>query len=257
MILAEGLNFPEGPAFAPNGELWCVELKGGNLVRWSERGIERFDTGGEPNGLTFDNRGVAWFCDAGQCAIRTFEPATGLYNTTVHSIDGVPLFRPNDLVFDGRGNLIFTCPGDSRREPTGYVCCFSASGELTKIAEGIYFPNGLALFDEDRRLVIAETYRQRLWKGRWNGHARAWTDAHPYANVAGLPGPDGMAFDSDGLLYVAVYRSGQIRVFNDQGELVKAYDLPGMNPTNVAFDPSGRLGMVVTEAEKGQLLRIN
>ena len=26
-ILAEGLAFPEGPAFAPDGSLWLVELK--------------------------------------------------------------------------------------------------------------------------------------------------------------------------------------------------------------------------------------
>src|SRR5689334_10090947 len=41
-VLAEGLDFSEGPAFTPDGELWCVELKGGNLVRWNEQGHARF-----------------------------------------------------------------------------------------------------------------------------------------------------------------------------------------------------------------------
>ena len=32
-LLADGLDFPEGPAFAPDGSLWFVEYKGGRLVR--------------------------------------------------------------------------------------------------------------------------------------------------------------------------------------------------------------------------------
>jgi gluconolactonase len=255
-LLAEGLDFPEGPAFAPNGELWCVELKGGNLVRWSEQRLEQFATGGAPNGLAFDCHGLAWFCDAGQCAIRTFDPTTRQFKTVVDSIDSQPLCKPNDLAFDARGNLLFTCPGDSRLEPTGYICCLSASGELTKIADGLYFPNGLALTDEGRGLVVAETYRRRLWKGRWDAEARSWSETQPYAGVSALPGPDGMALGADGLMYVAVFRSSQLRVFSAAGEFVKAFDLPGMNPTNAAFDLAGLLGLVVTEAEKGLLLSL-
>jgi sugar lactone lactonase YvrE len=50
-ILAEGLAFSEGPAFAPDGSLWLVELKGGNLCRWSEGTLSRIPVGGEPNGI--------------------------------------------------------------------------------------------------------------------------------------------------------------------------------------------------------------
>ena len=255
-LLAEGLDFPEGPAFAPHGELWCVEVMGGNLVRWSERGLERFATGGAPNGLAFDRHGLAWFCDAAQCAIRTFNPTTRQYQTVADSIDGQPLFKPNDLAFDARGNLLFTCPGDSRYEPTGYVCCLSTSGELTKIADQLYFPNGLAVVDEGCGLVVAETFQRRLWKGLWDAGARNWIEPQPFADVSAVPGPDGMALGADGLLYVAVFRSGQLKAFSAAGELVKAFDLPGKNPTNAAFDPTNQLGMVVTEAEKGLLLSL-
>jgi gluconolactonase len=255
-LLAEGLDFPEGPAFAPNGELWCVELMGGNLVRWSKQGLERFATGGAPNGLAFDRYGLAWFCDAEQCAIRTFNPTTRQYQTIADSIDGQTLFKPNDLAFDARGNLLFTCPGDSRSEPTGYVCCLSASGALTKIADQLFFPNGLALIDEGHELVVAETIQRRLWKGRWNAETCNWIERRPFAEVSAVPGPDGMALGADGLIYVAVFRSGQLQAYNAAGELIKSFDLPGKNPTNVAFDPTHRLGIVVTEAEKGSLLSL-
>ncbi len=253
-IIVEDLDFPEGPCFDPAGELWFVELKGGNLVRWRESGLERFATGGDPNGMTFDHRGVAWFCDAGQCAVRTFEPATGEFKTVADRIDGAPLFKPNDLAFDAAGNLVFTCPGDSRTEPTGYVCCLKPDGALMKVATGKYFPNGLAFTADGKELVIAETYRHRLWRGSWDAATARWIDAQPWADVGAPPGPDGMAFGADGLLYVAVYRHGQIKVINTAGEIARTIDLPGKNPTNVAFDSSGKLGMVVTEAERGLLL---
>ncbi len=256
-IVAEGLNFPEGPAFDPQGNLWCVELKGGNLVKVGKDGLERFSSGGEPNGLTFDHRGVAWFCDAGQGAIRTFDPSSQQFSKVVDEIDGAPLFRPNDLAFDSSGNLVFTCPGDSRQQPTGYVCCLSPDGALTKIAAEQYFPNGLAFGAGGGELIIAETYRHRLWKGEWNADAKRWINEQPWADVGEPPGPDGMVIGADGLVYVAVYRHGQIKVINPNGEIVRLIDLPGKNPTNCAFDPQGRLGLVVTEAEKGLLLSIS
>jgi gluconolactonase len=255
-IIAAGLNFPEGPAFAPDGELWCVELRGGNLTRVKADGLDRYPTGGNPNGLAIDYRGIAWFCDSEQNAIRIFDPATEQFETAVDSIYGDPLFKPNDLAFDAAGNLVFTCPGDSRQEPTGYVCCLRPDGALTKITTEKYFPNGLAFSADGNELVIAETYRHRLWKGRWDAVSAVWIDPQPWADVGEPPGPDGMASGADGLVYVAVYRHGQIKCVEASGQIVRLFDLPGKNPTNCAFDPAGRLGLVVTEAEQGLLLSL-
>lgn len=250
------LNFPEGPAFDAQGNLWCVELKGGSLVRLCGNQVERHPTMGAPNGLTFNQDGEAWFCDSGQNAIRSFDPHTGRLRTIAKEVNGERLNKPNDLAFDRMGNLVFTCPGDSRTKPIGYVCCRQADGTVKKIADGFYFPNGLALTDDGRTLVIAETYRQRLWTGEWNEVTAEWTNAQPWADVGGPTGPDGMALGADGLLYVAVYGTGQIKVVDTAGSVVQIHEVPGRNPTNVAFDPSGKLGLVVTEAERGLLVSL-
>jgi len=67
-VLAEGLAFPEGPVFAPDGSLRLVEYEGGTLTRWEAGQIERHAAGGQPNGLVFDSRSRAWVCDAGRNA---------------------------------------------------------------------------------------------------------------------------------------------------------------------------------------------
>jgi len=255
-ILAHGLHFPEGPAFDPAGRLWFVELKGESLGMLEHDRVTRIATGSgsEPNGIAIDALARVWFCDAGRCAIRRYTPASNVIDDVATHLDGVPLFRPNDLCFDADGNLLFTCPGDSRTVPTGYVCCLSPDGALKRIAEGLYFPNGLALTPDGRHLIIAETRRQRLWRGRWDAGRKIWVGPRPWASVGGNIGPDGMAFAADGNLWVAIYSSGSIKIVTPDGEVEALIDVPGANPTNCAFDPSGTLGLVVTEAEKGLLL---
>lgn len=257
-ILAEGLDLPEGLAFDPEGNLWCVEVNRNSLVRWSKAGLERFPAGGAPCGLAFDQLGRAWICDAGQNAIRRFDPNSGNWQTIVDSIDGIPLNKPNDLAFDLSGNLVFTCSGDPHREPEGYVCCLRPSGLLTRIADHIHFPTGLAFLAEGRQLVISETNRQRLLVGGWEAETGAWLDPAPWAEVGNRPGPNGLALGDDGLLYVAVTWSGQIMVVSTDGRVTTAYDVPGKMPIKAAFDQnqSCPLGLVVTEAERGLLVSL-
>lgn len=253
--LLSGLSFPEGPAFGPDGALWCVEFRGAGLVRWEKGRITRFAVGGAPNGIAFDSQGRLWFCDADRCAVCRLD-AEGGVEVVCQRVGGETLNRPNDLVFDARGNLLFTCPGDSRADPTGYVCCLANDGRASKIAEGLFFPNGLALQPPGDVLILAETYKHRLWRGRWDPEARTWRESAVFAQAGGPIGPDGMAFDAEGRLHVAIYGQRTVKAFNESGAVDRVFPTPGANPTNVAFDPTGTLGMVVTEAERGDLLSL-
>lgn len=254
VVLAEGLAFPEGPAFAPDGGLWWVEVDGGRLGRWREGEVERIAIGGRPNGLAVDAAGRVWICDQGERSVRRHDPRSGETVTAADHLDGAPLGRPNDLAFDRLGNLVFTCPNDARTEPAGYVCCLAPDGALTRVADGLYFPNGLAFTPDGAGLVVAETYRHRLWIGAWDAEARLWRDPRPWVEVGGPVGPDGLAFAEDGTLFAAIFGQGVVRAVSPRGEVRPALGLPGAKPTNVALDPAGRLGLVVTEAERGQLL---
>jgi gluconolactonase len=256
-ILAEGLSFPEGPAFAADGTLWAVELKGGCLLKWRDGELKRVPVGGEPNGIAIDARDRVLFCDAGACSIRRYDPAMGETTTLADAVDGQPLFKPNDLAFDPAGNVVLTCPGDSRDEPTGYVCVLTPDGTVRRVASGFHFPNGLAFSPDGRHLVVAETYRQRLWRGRWDAANARWLAPRPWASVGGTVGPDGMAFAADGRIFVAIFSGRAVKVVGHDGEVEEVIEVPGANPTNCAFDPSGKLGLVVTEAGQGRLLRVD
>ncbi len=217
-ILADGLAFPEGPAFAPDASVWMVEMKGGNLCRWADGRLSRVAVGGLPNGIAFDARGRVVFCDAGHCAIRQYDPESDQSVTLADAVDGEPLCKPNDLAFDPAGNLVFTCPGDSRTEPTGYIAGLKADGSVRLVASGFYFPNGLAFAPDGLNLIVAETRRQRLWRGKWDAANARWLAPRPWARVGGTIGPDGMAFAEDGRLFVAIYSGGAVKVVAPDGE---------------------------------------
>jgi gluconolactonase len=221
----------------------------------------RVHTGGRPNGAVFHD-GYIWFCDSGQNAIRRMNIDTKAIETVVDSLGGKPLNMPNDLLVDNQNNIIFTCPGSPDDDQPGYVAVCLPTGSAVIFADGLSYPNGLAFFPDTHTLLITETHRQRIWQGYWDAEGLSWENIRVWTNVvdapngAPIPGPDGMAGGPDGKLYVAVFGAGVIRVFSAEGEFINDIKLPGQNPTNCVIDPSGKLGLVVTETEKGELLSI-
>ena len=261
-VLANGLQFPEGPAFDASGCLWCVEQEGeGLFCRDKDGSTMRVYTGGRPNGAVIRD-GYVWLCDSGQNAIRRMNIETKTIDTILDTVGGRPLSKPNDLVFDDRGNLIFTCPGVWDSGEPGYVVVYTPDGSAEIIADGLAYPNGLVLLPDAKSLLIAETHRQRIWQGHWDDGGLSWENIRVWSRVidappnAPLPGPDGMAVGSEGNLHVAVFGAGIVRVFSAEGEFIRDITLPGQNPTNCTFDPSGKLGLVVTESERGELLSV-
>jgi gluconolactonase len=226
--------------------LWWVEIEGGRIGNRAPDGPRLFDIGGRPNGAAFDENGILWIADQGLNVIRRFEPVTGRASIVADSVDGLQLGKPNDLCFDASGRLIFTCSNNARAEPVGYICRMTPDGEVKKIADGLMFPNGLALCESDR-LLVAETYRQCVV---WASYGEAFGS---FAATPGPVGPDGMAIATDGSVFVANFGQGSISRYGPNGGLIDTLEVPGSKPTNVALDPTGILGLVVTEVESGAI----
>lgn len=256
-LLISGLDFPEGPSFDNEGNLWFVEIKGGNLVRFDGEKVECFPVDGTPNGTAIDKNGLVWFCDSGRGEIRQFNPMTKEFNTLCSTTDdGEQLKRPNDLIFDSQGNLLFSDHADGREDPASTICVLPKGENIAEvISRGKFFTNGLALSDKGRILVFAETYNQQLWMGEWDFNNLQLVKERPFAKAGRGPwGPDGIAYDENENLYVTIFNESKINIYDKEGNLFESLKTPGNRPTSCAFDPFGRYGLVVTEAERGELL---
>ncbi len=256
-VLITGLNFPEGPVFDFEGNLWFVEIKGGNLSRWNGTKLDRIDVEGTPNGAMVDRDGIIWFCDSERGEIRTFNPFDKTFRTICNQTDkGNLLVRPNDLIFDSAGNLIFSDHADGREQPLSTICVLPKGSNYAKvISKNKYFTNGLAFRANAKTLIFAETYRQQLWTAEWDLNRLELQNEQHFAIAGNGPwGPDGMAFDKDENLFVAVFNESLINVYDWLGNLTQSLPCSGTRPTSCAFDPSGQLGLVVTEADRGEII---
>ena len=255
--IISALNFPEGPVFDFSGNLWFVEIKGGNLSRWDGKQLERFDVDGTPNGAMIDRKGCIWFCDSGRGEIRLFDPLQTKFQTICNqTTEGNRLVRPNDLIFDQTGNLLFSDHADGREEPQSTICVLPKGCDRVKvISKNKYFTNGLALGADTKTLIFAETYRQQLWIGEWDADKLELRNERRFAKAGNGPwGPDGIAFDEQENLFVAVFNEGKINVYSKNGQLTNSISCHGNRPTSCAFDPFDKLGLVVTEAERGEII---
>ena len=249
-LFAKGFKFPEGPAFDRDGNLFIVNVDTGIISEISPEGrVKTFvNTGGAPNGAKFHIHGDLYVADR-KMGIIAVSPA-GEIRVIVDRYQGKTLNGPNDLVFDSQGNLYFTDPhGSSAENPVGCVYRVSSDGKITCLAEGLAFPNGLALSRDEKYLFVADTRKNRILRYVLDPPIRSYL----FSQLSGGWGPDGIAFDMAENLYVAQYGGGVVMVLDPKGELVERITVGGLFPTNVAFGGPDRRTLYVTEVATGSV----
>jgi gluconolactonase len=258
--VAEGLNFPEGPAWDGKEALFVSNCYGGWITRLSNGRADTFLTArespftfGKTNGMAFRD-GHLFACDYGAGAILKID-TTGVTGIYANSFDGKAFNRPNDLAFDAHGNLYFTDPKTYGRDILdGRVFRISANDQKVQVmADNLGFPNGIAFSADGRRLYVCESAFARVLRLSVTPEGRL-------ANreiFAELPGgdPDGIAFDSEGNLYVAHYGGGAVYVIAPDGRIRQKIPTPGQKPTNLEFAGEDLKTLFLTEVETNALYK--
>lgn len=257
-IFASGLRGPEGPAFDQAGNLYVTELEGGAVQRIAPDGtVSAFvRTGGRPNGSAFHRNGDLYIADASLGAVFRVPPDGRPY---MFADAGEEPFRnPNDLAFDRQGGLYLTDPVMNGGDPDGRVHYVEPDGDIRLFAEGLRFPNGVALTPDGDRLMVAETRTGAIHEFILDAPG-SYAQRRVRVELEHGPergGPDGMAFTEDGFLYVAIARFGAVVVIDPDDNLVERIEPGGGFPTNVAFGGSERRTLFITEIETGTVRRL-
>ncbi len=276
MAFIDDLQSPEGPVALPDGTWLLVEggSERGCVTQLSEDGRSRrtVKKTGRPNGLAVDADGVIWVAESKSPSLLRLT-LEGQCQVVATQCDGEPFLFPNDLCFGPDGALYLTDSGvfidkfapDNTIRPDYANVDYDGrlyrveprSGSVTLIDRGFRFTNGIA-FGLDNRLYVNETLTGNVYCFAW----REGQIAGPrelFGNViradapSGWKGPDGMAFDEHGLLYIAVFGQGDITVLGLQGNVVRRIPTRGMLPTNLAFALPGKHCIYVTEYEHAQI----
>ncbi len=260
--VADGLKFPEGPAWDGRGNVYVSNCDIDAITRVNDAtGKAQIAYRGTPNGikltngLTFDRAGSLFACDHGRGAVVEIRP-DGTASVFVDKFEGTPLKRPNDLAFDSKGNLYFTDPGGSGKDnPIGTVYRVDRERKIRQVASGLAFPNGIAFSADARTLYVAESQKFQVLKYTVRPDG-GLSEKAVFCTLPGEKDPDGMNFDSAGNLWVAQAGGGAVHVFDPSGKLIRSVQMPGKTVTNVEFAGKDLRTLYVTEVETGAIYKM-
>lgn len=143
-------------------------------------------------------------------------------------LTGIAAGTIDDMIVDGLGrayvgDLGFDMPPPPDRGSPGRIIVVMPGGEMRVVAEGLRFPNGIAVSADNRRLVVAEM----------DGGVLADYDIAPNGDLnfrqrfGAMKSPDGICLDREGAVWVASFdEDAFIRVDRD-GRALQRIEVPG------------------------------
>jgi sugar lactone lactonase YvrE len=224
-VLMEGIAFGESPRWH-DGRLWFSDWGAGRV--WSVAASEAPRVEAEihsfPLCIDFlpDGR-LLLVSSAERRVLRRHRDGSLVSHADLLPVSTKPW---NDIVVDGRGNAYvnnigFDFPGGEFAP--GLVVLVTPDGKVDPVAEGLAFPNGMAVTADNSTLIVAESYAEQL-----TAYAIAMdgtlTDRRVWAATTG-DHPDGICLDTTGAVWYADVGNKRCVRVREGGEILSTVDL--------------------------------
>ena len=201
--LVDGLKFPEAPRWR-EGRLWFSDFFQERVFSSTLAGElrEEVHVPGLPSGLGWQPDGRLWVVSMNDRCLLQWD---GTQLRTVADLSALAGGPCNDLLVDSQGRAYVGNFGfDHYAKETPRATCLlrvDPDGSVHRAAEGVVFPNGMALATDGRTLWLAETHAQHITAFDVD-EAGALSNRRVFAQLHGVY-PDGLCLDAEGAIWVA------------------------------------------------------
>ncbi|GLW03132.1 SMP-30/gluconolactonase/LRE family protein [Streptomyces lavendulae] len=256
-------RLPEGPVWhAGRGDLLWVDITAGLVHR--ARLVDRDDDSGLPDlgpgtTVTFDRPvGAVAPCAsggliaaAGTSFLRVDEAgvATEFARPAVPD-DGTPR-RMNDAKCDPAGRLLAGTMAYDATAGAGALYRLDPDGTVTTVLGSVTISNGLGWGPDGRLLYYADSPTRRVDVFDHDPATGALSARRPFADTGSAGLPDGLAIDTEGRVWVAVWGAGQVRAYTPDGALHAVVTVPASQVSSCAFAGPDLDLLVITTAAEG------
>lgn len=255
---------PEDVVVDAAGAIWTGVEDGRIITVGADGSSPRVvaDTGGRPLGLAFTRDGRLLICDSHRGLLR-YDPNTEQLETLVAEVAGRPLTFCSNAVESADGTIYFTESTDRfhyehykasviEARGSGSLMRRSPDGEVSVLATGLHFANGVTLTADESAVVFAESTGRRLSKYWLTGPHRG--SITPL--VTELPGhPDNISTGRDGRIWVAMVsdRNALSDWLSPRAPILRKL-LWRVLPYRWLPDPTSVVWLVAFDADDGRVL---
>lgn len=226
--------------------LYWVDIPGKGVFRLTPDGPETILEGETVTAVTeLAGGGLAMVTRDGVLAWREGE------TTSLVGLELIDEVRPNDGKCDPEGRLWFGTMDLETRRPLGelFVC---EGRNIRSVRSEIILSNGLGWSPDGDVLYHVDSTRRHIYRHDYDLHTGVASNRTIlFDGGEDAPdGPDGLAVDIDGNLWVAFYGGWRVEVFDPSGKSIHIERLDVQKPTSVAFGGEGLDQMYVTTASE-------
>ncbi|KAH6869782.1 hypothetical protein B0T10DRAFT_418113 [Thelonectria olida] len=250
--------FLEGPVIVEN-VLYLVDIPYGRVFavdltskKWNL--VVQYD--GEPNGLAWHDEWKKLIIADFKQGILSLDVKTKELSTVMARFNGERLKGPNDLVVARGGSIIFTDQGMSGlQDPSGRVYRIHPDKRVDVLLRNCPSPNGLVLDKPGTSLFVAMTRDNSIWLAPLYPDGSVQRTGR-FSSYYGVGGPDGMAIDEEGNVFVAHSTLGTVFVHNRDGsprsQIVTSHI--GSGTTNLTWGGLDFKTLYIIESQSGSVL---
>ena len=174
-----------------------------------------------------------------ESGLHTFDFTTGESRPLVDPEAAQPLTRFNDGKVDRQGRLIvgsMVRDRDKRELALGSLYRLDPDHALSVLDTGIMVANGPCFSPDGATLYFSDSPWRKIFAYPYEaatgtvGERRVFVDTEPLDTA-----PDGGTVDSQGFVWSALVRSGQVGRFAPDGTLDRLIEIPARHPSSVMF----------------------